>query len=152
VYGRPTESRYRVTHLDEIDTIPFPDETLPDWKPLRRELGISAFGTNAYVAEQAGDLVIERHDELSEDDDPGGCEEIYVVVRGAARFTVDGTSVDVPHGGVVAVRDPALVREAAALEAGTLILVVGGRPGVAFAPSMWEENFLSRGVRDCQRE
>ena len=61
--------------------------------------------------------------------------------------TVDGTSVDVPHGGVVAVRDPALVREAVALEAGTLILAVGGRPGVAFTPSAWEESFLARGVR-----
>jgi hypothetical protein len=70
------------------------------------------------------------------------------VVRGAARFTVDGASVDVPHGGVVAVRDPALVREAVALEAGTIVLAVGGRPGVAFRPSMWEERFLTRGVRD----
>jgi hypothetical protein len=29
-----------------------------------------------------------------------------------------------------------------------LVLAVGGRPGVAFTPSMWEESFLSRGVRD----
>jgi hypothetical protein len=56
------EPGYRVTHIDEIDTIRFPDEPLPDWKPLRRALGITAFGTNAYVAEQPGDLVIERHD------------------------------------------------------------------------------------------
>jgi quercetin dioxygenase-like cupin family protein len=142
------ETGYRVLHLDEIDTVRFPDEPLPDWKPLRRELGITAFGTNAYVAEQGGDLVIERHDELADDDDPGGSEEIYVVVRGAARFTVDGTSVDVPHGGVVAVLDPGLVREAVALEAGTLVLAVGGRPGVPFTPSMWEENILARRARD----
>lgn len=138
---------YRVTHLDEIETVRFPGEPLPDWKPLRREVGITAFGTNAYVAEQAGDLVIERHDELAEEDDAGGSEEIYVVVRGAARFTVDGTSLDVPHGGVLAVLDPALVREAVALEAGTLVLAVGGRPGIAFAPAQWEDNFLARGVR-----
>jgi len=72
------------------------------------------------------------------------------VVRGAARFTVDGTSVDIPHGGVVAVRDPALVREAVALEAGTLVLVVGGRPGVAFTPARWEEKFLARGAPVAQ--
>jgi hypothetical protein len=143
-----TEPGYRVTHLDEIGTIRFPEEPFPAWKPLRRELGITAFGTNAYVGEQAGDLLIERHDELAGDDDPGGSEEIYVVVRGAARFTVDGTPTDVPHGGVVAVLDPALVREATALEAGTLVLAVGGRPGVAFKPSAWEERFLARGVRD----
>ncbi len=70
------------------------------------------------------------------------------MVRGAARFTVGGASVDVAHGGVVAVLDPALVREAFALEAGTLVLVVGGRPGVAFTPSLWEQSFLARGVRD----
>jgi hypothetical protein len=139
---------YRVTHLDEIETIRFPDEPFPAWKPLRHELGITAFGTNAYIAEQAGDLIIERHDELDEDEAPGGAEEIYVVVRGAARFTVDGTSVDVPHGGVVAVLDPSLVREAIGLEAGTLVLAVGARPGVAFTPSLWEEKFLARGVRD----
>jgi hypothetical protein len=46
------------------------------------------------------------------------------------------------------VRDPALVREAVALEAGTLVLVVGGRPGLVFTPSTWEENLLTRGVRD----
>jgi hypothetical protein len=142
------EPGYRVTHLDEIETIRFPNEPHPDWKPLRRELGITAFGTNAYIAEHPGDLIIDRHDELAGADDPGGSEEIYVVVRGAARFTVDGSSVDVPHGGVVAVRDPALVREAVALEAGTLVLAVGGRPGVAFTPSQWEETFLARGVRD----
>jgi hypothetical protein len=68
------------------------------------------------------------------------------VVRGAARFTVDGTSVDVSHGGVLAVLDPTLVREAIALEADTLVLAVGGRPGVAFTPSKWEENFLARGA------
>jgi hypothetical protein len=98
VYCRWMEPGYRVTHLDEIETIHFPDEPIPAWKPLRRELGITAFGTNAYVAEQSGELVIERHDELAEDDDAGGSEEIYVLVRGAARFTVDGTSVDVPRG------------------------------------------------------
>jgi hypothetical protein len=139
---------YKVVQLDEIASVRFPGETLPDWKPLRRELGITAFGTNAYVGERAGDLLIERHDELEEPDAPGGSEEIYVVVRGAARFTVDGTSLDVPHGGVIALLDPALVREAVALEAGTLVLAVGAQPGVAFTPSEWEERFLREGVRD----
>jgi hypothetical protein len=41
-----------------------------------------------------------------------------------------------------------LVREAVALEADTPVLVVGGRAGIAFTPSMWEEHFLNRGVRD----
>ncbi len=56
------------------------------------------------------------------------------MVRGAARFTIDGSSVDVPDGGVVAVRDPTLVREAVALEAGTLVLAVGGATWCAVRP------------------
>ena len=144
------EPGYRVTHLDDIPTVRFPGEPVPDWKPLRRELGITAFGTNAYIAEHAGDLVIERHDELPgpDDGDALGHEEMYVVVRGAARFTVEGASFDVPHGGVVVLHDPALVREAVALEAGTVVLAVGSVPGAAFTPSPWEDRFFPRGVRD----
>ncbi len=137
---------YRVTHLDDIETVRFPGEPHPDWKPLRRDLGITAFGTNAYVGAEPGDLVIDRHDELDEGA-PGGAEEMYVVVRGAARFTVDGTQLDVPQGGVVAIGDPALLRDAVALEADTLVLAVGAEPGVPFTPSDWEEKFLARGVR-----
>ena len=32
-----------------------------EWVPLRRRLGIRAFGTNAYRAARAGDCVIEEH-------------------------------------------------------------------------------------------
>jgi hypothetical protein len=144
------QAGYRVLHLDDVETLRFPGEAVPDWKPLRRELGFTAFGTNAYIAEHAGDLVIERHDEVAEPEsggDPGGHEEMYVVVRGAARFTVDGTSVDVRHGGVVAVGDTGLMREAIALQDDTLVLAVGGRPDDTFTPSVWEETFYARGLR-----
>jgi hypothetical protein len=137
-------SGYRTLHLDDIPTLRFDDPELPAWKPVRHHLGVEAFGTNAYVGEQPGDLVIERHDEL---DDAGEAEheELYLVVGGAARFTVDGETFDVPAGGLVHLSDPALVREATAIEPQTVVFAVGAPRGEAFVPSAWEEKFLRQG-------
>ena len=63
-----------------------------DWVPLRRRLGIGAFGTNAYRAAREGDVVIEAHDEST------GQEELYVVLTGRARFAVGGDEFDAPAG------------------------------------------------------
>ena len=106
-----------------------------EWHPVRHPLGSRAFGTNGYVGQQAGDLVIEAHDEDEH-------EELYVVLRGAARFTVDGDAFDAPAGTLVLVTPPSH-REARALEPGTTVLVVGGTPGRAFAVSEWEERWRS---------
>lgn len=109
------------------------------WLPLRHYLQISAFGTNAFSAD-TGAVVIEPHDELGGDE---GVEldqqEMYVVVRGAARFTVDGETIDAPHGTVVFVSEPSARREATATEDGTLILAVGAPVGAAFRQSQWEK-------------
>ena len=106
------------------------------WKPLRRPLGVSAFGVNAYWAESAGDELIEEHDELGTG--AGRHEEIYVVLDGAARFTVAGDELDAPPGTVVFIRDPAVRRGAVATEADTTTLAVGGTPGKAYEVSPWE--------------
>ncbi len=138
---------YRTLHLDEIETIRFADDaTMPDWKPVRQELGIRAFGTNAYVATSAGEIVIEEHDELPSDDEPAGHQEIYLVLDGAARFTVDGESFDVPKGGIVFLENPALRRKAVALEDGTVVFAVGGPADEAFVPSPWEAEFYEKGT------
>ncbi len=39
-------ARYRVTSLDSIEALPGPGSLR--WLPVRHELGIGAFGTNAY--------------------------------------------------------------------------------------------------------
>ncbi len=136
---------YRTLHLDDIPTVRFDqDPGLPDWKPVRRHLGVEAFGTNAYVGEEPGDVVIERHDELPEDGEPAH-EELYLVLGGSARFTVDGETFDVPRGGIVFLSDPALVREAVAVEAQTVVFAVGAPTGAPFTPSDWEAEFLERG-------
>lgn len=123
---------FRVARLDELDRIPGEFETTP----IRLPLGIRAFGVNAYGAQAAGGLVIEEHDELGPG--AGRHEELYVVLRGRARFTLDGEDADAPAGTLVFVRDPAVRRRAVAEEAGTTVLVVGGAPGQAFEPSPWE--------------
>ncbi|HMS60801.1 MAG TPA: hypothetical protein PKD63_00860 [Solirubrobacteraceae bacterium] len=136
---------YRTLHLDDIETVRVPDPDVPGWKPVRRELGIQAFGTNAYVASEAGELVVEPHDELPRDGDPAGHQEIYLVLDGAARFTVDGETFDVRKGGIVFLEDPALRRQAVALEAGTVVFAVGGPAGEVFVPSPWEDEFYEQG-------
>jgi tetratricopeptide (TPR) repeat protein len=96
---------------------------------------VTAFGVNAYWAEQAGDELIEEHDELGAG--AGHHEELYVVIGGAARFTVAGDEFDAPTRTVVFVRDPAARRGAIATEANTTALAVGGAAGQAEV-SPWE--------------
>jgi tetratricopeptide (TPR) repeat protein len=106
------------------------------WKPLRRPLGVSAFGINAYWAESAGDELIEAHDELGSG--AGRHEEVYVVLDGAARFSVAGEEFDAPPGTVVFVRDPAARRGAVATQPGTTALAIGGSPDRVYEVSPWE--------------
>jgi tetratricopeptide (TPR) repeat protein len=128
----------RVTRLQEIEPI---DVAGVHWRPVRRTLGVSAFGTNAYSAD-AGERLIERHDESQ--GGAGGHEEMYVVVAGRATFTVAGEEIDAPAGTVVFVPEPADVREAFAAEDGTLALAVGGPGGAAGPVSAWEFTFAGQ--------
>ncbi len=103
---------------------------------VRRDFDIGSFGVNAYYQAVSGARVIGEHDELG----PGASahEELYVVVAGGATFTVDGEEVDAPHGTAVFVPDPASRRSARATEDGTIVFVVGGRPGEVFKPGPGE--------------
>jgi tetratricopeptide (TPR) repeat protein len=128
----------RITTLDELEQI---DVAGVHWRPLRRALGISAFGINAYSAD-AGEHLIEEHDEAG----PGGAgghEELYLVVRGHATFTVGGKEVDAPAGTLVFLDEPAEMRSATAKEDGTMAVAIGGTPGQAGPPSPWEFFFAA---------
>jgi tetratricopeptide (TPR) repeat protein len=122
----------RVLHLAELE--PFREGAVP-WIPLRRDLGVAAFGINAYAA-GPGEQVIEDHDESS--GGASGHEEVYLVHAGRASFTIDGEPVDAPAGTLVFVPDPGSRRSAVAEEPGTIVLAVGGPVGEAYAPAPWE--------------
>jgi tetratricopeptide (TPR) repeat protein len=113
------------------------------WKPIRRTLGIEAFGMNAYTAENVGDDVVERHTETSL-----GHQEVYVVLAGRATFELDGETLDAPAGTIVFLRDPGVRRYAQAAEPQTTVLAVGGKPGEAYTPSAWEWYFEAERFRD----
>ena len=123
----------KVIRLDEIEGIPV-FGTL-SWKPVRRPLGVTAFGINAYTAANAGDEVVEEHTE-----EQLGHEEIYFVHTGHAVFTVDGEEVHAPAGTMVYLDDVRQRRHAIATEAGTTVIAIGGVPG-KHEPSAWEYFF-----------
>jgi tetratricopeptide (TPR) repeat protein len=121
-------SGYEVAHLDEIDEIS--DGRCP-WRPVRHHFGITSFGVNAWTGREAGDRIINEHDEADEN------EELYLVQRGRATFELDGERVDAPAGTLVFAR-PGIKRTAFAEEPGTTIVAVGGTPGEAYEPGGWE--------------
>jgi hypothetical protein len=127
-----SETRFSAVHLDQLERIPL-DHGF--WRPVRRQLGITGFSANAYSADEPGDALIEPHDETSAG--AGGHEELYIVMTGGARFTVDGEEVDASAGTLIFV-PPGVRREAVARDAGTTVLVVGGRPGDALPVSPFE--------------
>jgi tetratricopeptide (TPR) repeat protein len=100
---------------------------------VRHHFGISSFGVNAWTAREAGDRIINEHDEAEPDSD----EELYLVLRGHATFELDGERLDAPAGTLVFVR-PGVKRTAFAQEAATRVIVFGGAPGRPFEPSGWE--------------
>ncbi len=134
---------YTVVTFDELDRIPVSHGL--EWRPIRRRLGIGAFGINAYTAEKVGDCVVEEHKEGS------GHEEVYVVVAGQARFTVDGDEFDAPAGTIVYLADPGVIRSATSQADGTTVLAVGGWRDKAFEPSGWEWPFEAEPLSDAGR-
>jgi tetratricopeptide (TPR) repeat protein len=141
-----------VAHLDDLERR---GPIAGMWHLLvRNQFDIASFGIGAYVADEAGVEVIEDHDETGSL--AGRHEELYLVLRGRATFTVDGGEVDAPVGTLVFVGDPATRRKAIAREPGTTVLAIGGVPGEAFVPGPWESiaefwDPLSRGDHDGAR-
>jgi tetratricopeptide (TPR) repeat protein len=130
---------YRAIRFDELEDVPWkPGLTL---RPVRTQLGLRAFGAAGFVGREPGDLVVEPHTE----EEGRGHQELYVVLRGAARFTLDGESVDAPAGTLLVV-EPHVYREAIATEPDTAVLAFGGPP--AFEPAGHEYMARVRGAVD----
>jgi len=101
------------------------------WHSIREHFGIEAFGVNACDG-AAGEELIVPHEEVSF----GGQEELYAVVQGRARFTLDGEEVELGPGGLLYV-PPHVRRAGTALETPTTLLMVGGVAGKPFEPD-WD--------------
>jgi tetratricopeptide (TPR) repeat protein len=124
-----------LAHIDDLDRVEMPDGFV--WRPVRRHFGIRAFGTNAYTPGASGQIV-EEHTE-----DTLGHEEMYLVLRGRVRFTVDGNDHELGPGQLVHVRDPSLRRRGVALTDDAAVLAVGGKPGAPHDVSAWEYTFFA---------
>jgi mannose-6-phosphate isomerase-like protein (cupin superfamily) len=127
------ERGYQVIDLDSLERVPLEEGI--QWRPVRRRLGVTAFGINAYSAERAGEELIEEHDETSPG--AGGHQELYLVARGEARFTAGEETFDAAEGTMILV-EPGVRRKATATSDGATVLVIGGRPGSAMPPSPFE--------------
>ena len=90
------------------------------FRKVRAPLGVTAFGVNWVVYPPGAEGVLHYHDTQ---------DELYLVHRGTARFTIDGEEQIVEAGGLVHVESttPRLVANAG--EGDLLLLVVGGKGG-----------------------
>jgi quercetin dioxygenase-like cupin family protein len=129
------DAKYRVSTIDGLERIPVSGADVV-WRPVRKPLGITAFGVNAYTGD-TGANVVEKHTE-----ERLGHEELYVVLTGRARFDLDGETIDAPAGTFVFVAEPTVQRHAVAEEPGTTVLAVGGKPGL-HETSAWEYYFAA---------
>lgn len=126
-----SDAGYEVLSIDDLERVPSTAGGAPVLLPLRRRLGFRPFGVNCWSAD-AGETVISPHFER------GGQEELYVVLRGRASFTVGEETVDAPAGTLVHC-PPGTFREAVAAEPGTVVLAAGATPGEAWRPAPWED-------------
>jgi mannose-6-phosphate isomerase-like protein (cupin superfamily) len=127
-------SGWKAIRLDELEAIAWPGADTT-WRPLRHAIGARIVGMGAYTAERAGQDVVEPH---RESEGGMGHEEVYVVLRGRATFTLDGEALDAPAGTAVRV-DPEVHRHAVAAEDGTAVLALGGTPAYEPSSSEWIE-------------
>jgi tetratricopeptide (TPR) repeat protein len=118
---------YEILTLDEVETA---DHRGSNLIPIRYTLGFRATGINGWVADAGGQL-IPPHEE------DGGDEELYVVVRGRATFTVGDETADAPAGTLVFVQ-PKIFRTATAEEDATLVVALGSTPGEPFHGGGWD--------------
>jgi uncharacterized cupin superfamily protein len=125
----------RLLSLFDEEPVVVGDEPIR-WVPVRRLLGIGAFGINAYRA-GAGEAVIEDHVESP------GQEEVYVVLSGQAAFTVGEERFDLGPGQALFVPNPEARRAATALAADTAVLAIGGWRDQPYHSLPWEPLYLS---------
>jgi hypothetical protein len=58
-------SGFAIAHLDEIDEL---SDGRQPWRPVRHHFGISSFGITAWTGHEAGDRILNEHDEADQSD------------------------------------------------------------------------------------
>ena len=124
-------SGFAIAHLDEIDEL---SDGRQPWRPVRHHFGISSFGITAWTGHEAGDRILNEHDEADQSD---RAEELYLVMQGRAVFELDGERRDAPAGTFVFV-EPEVKRTAFAEEAGTTIVAIGATADEPYKAIGWE--------------
>ena len=132
-----------VTNIDDLAGIELADGFV--WRPVRRHFGIKAFGVNVYTPGASGQIV-EDHTEGQLEH-----EEIYLVLRGRVKFTIDGNEHELGQGQLVFVRDTSLKRAGVALTDDAAVLAIGGKPGEAFEVSAWETWFSAAPLVEAKK-
>ena len=95
------------------------------FKPIRRELGVTAFGINLETF-PAGHENYPEHDHSKD-----GQEELYVVLDGSGTIAIDGEPHEVRKGHMVRV-GAGTKRKVNPGSDGIQLLVIGGVPGQAY--------------------
>ena len=85
----------RVVDLDSLEADPARGAGI--WRPVRRALGVTAFGINAYSAERAG-APADRGATTRPVRAPAATRSSTSSPAGAATFEIDGERVDAPEG------------------------------------------------------
>lgn len=122
---------YTILDLTTAESFPYHQRDGQKLLPIQRPLDYRVAGINGWTGDP-GDPLVPEHEEDS------GHEELYVVVRGRARFTVDGLDVDAPAGTLIHLKAGER-RVAAAEESGTIVVAIGGTPGVVHHPTAWSD-------------
>jgi quercetin dioxygenase-like cupin family protein len=120
---------YTILSLDEIEPVPYHSRQGQKLLTIERLLGYRAAGINGWIGDP-GEGLVPEHEEDS------GNEELYVVVRGRARFTVDGHEIEAPAGTLLHVL-PGERRVAVSEEPGTIVVAIGGTIGEAHKLTGW---------------
>ena len=130
---------YVILDLGEIEAYPYHQREGEKLLTIQRLTGFRPAGVNGWIGDP-GEKLVPEHEEDS------GNEEMYVVVRGRATFTVDGNSFDAPEGTLVYVTAGER-RSARAEEPGTIVVAVGATVGEAFGGSAWTSFVVADALR-----
>jgi tetratricopeptide (TPR) repeat protein len=120
---------YEILDLGDVEPAPYHQRDGQKLLPIQSLTGYRAAGINGWIGDPGEGLVPEH----AEDSDN---EELYVVVRGRARFTVDGKDVDAPAGTLLHVL-PGENRVAVSEEPGTTVVAIGATIGEPFVTQGW---------------